>query len=187
MKTETKEVLEHFVEKAKKLEEYSPDKIQIRFTSFPNEENQSLEVIGQDQQKIDAFLLTFRMFIQSGDMISLNNLNNNIVNDPDISPKWRDEFKILYEEYHSYLKSYPSVKVLPQGDFFPTRGEIMKTVLYGNLGHLKLKSIQRKRFKEWMKLPFNPGYVDFEFLQILKKLSNIIKQIAFLTQNEFNK
>ena len=173
------------------LKEYSfhtqIGKLQLRLNVKPNDKGEILEVIGPNKEQVAAFLLTFRMFVQKKDIVSLTSLNGSILKDAEVSGEWKKRFKLLYRKYNQYLNDYPDIPVFPQGKFSPTRRDIMRILIYGNKAHLKKDDHESKKYEEWVQLPFNPSYIEFQFLQIIKYVFGIVEEIAELTKKELSR
>ena len=87
-----------------------------------------------DDEKLDSFLLTFRLFYMQGELISFPRLGR-LLNDPELSSEWRNGVSAARNAYFEYLKSYSDFTVeLFEGR--PSRGDILNTVLYAEAAHL---------------------------------------------------
>jgi len=191
MKQNTIKALNYFVEKYNELKDFSfhdsAKNLQLKMSSLPNKNGQILYPVGPNKEQVAAFLLIFRMFIQNKDSISISNIEKTILIEPDISKEIKAEIQKLRNVLNSYLDDYPYEKVLPQGDFFPTRRDIMNTIIYGNQSHIEINKEEIKKYEKWLELPFNPGYIEFEFLKILKYIFKIIEDMAKIIKNEIVK
>jgi len=120
-------------------------------------------VTGADQEHVEAFLLTLRMFIQKGDAICIENLSE-LISSLDVNEKAKENFL----KQHYYLNRYLDEKGMINFDGdWPTHREILRTVLYGYLGHLKTEERAYLRYKAWASNPFTPGPLAFAFNDVL--------------------
>jgi len=184
MNKKSEETLRNFIAKATTLKKYSflksSKKLRLTLSITPNEEGFCCYIQGVEQEQIDAFLFTFRLFIQDNDNISIRYLFNNVFNDPEISEKWKNIFSQLRHKLNIYLDDYPTERERPTTQKSPKRRDILNIMLYGNLSHLT----RNKEYEERMQLFFNPGYDDYQLIIILRKCYKIINAVSFISKKE---
>jgi len=186
MKDETRIVLEQFVEKAHKLREFKFDehvkKIGLGFKGTGMDDESWIIDFGvPDTKEQDAFLLTFRMFIQNNESISFPNIHG-LLRDKELSNEMHEGIKLARQAYFNYLNSRSEYTVnLFDGQ--PTRGQMLDTVLYGGLAHgNNAEKIQR--FKLWSRDEIRANLLMQEFASMLLQILVFIKHIADLSEKE---
>lgn len=129
---------------------------------------------GPSPEAIDAFLFTFRFFIQDNERSSLRNIAA-VYDAATIEQELKERFKSGRHAVNKLLDS-PNLLNISYNDVRLTNREIMDVFIYGGLGHANLE--KEKRFKEWM--AFSPTAVTFEacFALILGHVLNAITWIA---------
>lgn len=122
------------------------------------------------EEKIKAFILPYRFFIQKGDKCSLMYLGDNVFPKLiDNFPNEVNELNNLRKKVNKYLNSSPEIKiVLGKGKKtkeFKTNLEIHETFIYGHYAHASIKDDK----KEW-----------YDFIHMhAKEGDNIIKRNIF--------
>ena len=200
MKGNIQATLELFVEKADKLR-------QQEFTQFIEKFGQQLQYTADPQQLIvsmvaptetmtDAFLLTYRMFVQSRDKIGFIDPNQKVSQDlldSSLSPQWVAEVQDVAQKVHTFLGEKP---ILPiefkfvdlQGNTrteSPTRWDILETILYGDRSHAT--PALQKRLKNWLTTDFeDPVWkvLMMDFIDILAVTLSDIQYLAHYAQLE---
>jgi hypothetical protein len=188
MRTETREALELFIEKAGRLQSlsFTESAEQAGFTwSLKQGETESFETTGPDSEQIDAFVLTFRFFVQNNEHSSFRWLANNVLDDPGLSNHWKQEFRRTRRRINDYLDQCPPIRVVVGGAPPPTRREIMETFVYGDLSHTNPS--KRATLKEWIIRPSTLGLLKFEFIDTLRTVLDAIAYIAQLSKLELEK
>jgi len=187
MRSETREALELFVEKADKLRSltYLERAEEIRFSwAWKDDKGEELEIIGPDKEQVEAFVLTLRFFIQKKEHSSFRWLWNNVLDDPGLSDHWKQELERIRDKLNEYLDKPP--KVIPlkiRGEATITCGEILHTFIYGDLAHVNAD--KRKKYKKWMSMPkLAQGILQTQCLQIMKNLYEAINYISTLSEQE---
>jgi len=186
MRKETRELLQLFVGKARKLES-------SRFVKKMSDPSAGVTISGTtngrshtdrrlpDQEAIDAFVLTFRLFIQPNDRTSFDSLSKRVLPDPDVSIEWKQEFTKVRDELDQYLDAQAEIHLIRDGSS-PTRREVMDLIIYGDLAHSdKAKSRELAAWKNesWM-FPL----LEAEFSSILMRVRRAIDRIADLSERE---
>lgn len=186
MKNETRIILEQYVEKAHKLRDFGfaeHAKNLGRGWSAKRTDNDEwvIEFGIPNVKEQDAFLLTFRMFIQKNESISFPNIHG-LLRDKDLSNELREGIKSARQAYFNYLNSHSDYTVeLFEGR--PTRMLMLETVLYGGLAHGNdLETI--KRFKNWSRDDIRASLLTQEFTAILLQVLVFINHVAELSEKE---
>jgi hypothetical protein len=187
MRDETRKVLELFVRKARDLESRTFIKsLKERGPSWtwidpgPNGTWVIKDVDPNDEAGL-AFLTTFRLFTQT-EPISLGSLAN-ILDDPDLTDEWKQEFGKIRESVNHFLNE--ADKVLPSTPDFPTRREIMLVFINGWIFHVK-DSDRRALFERWATYDDNFVLLVNRFNFIVATVYDAIIYIARLTEQELN-
>ena len=130
-------------------------------------------LVGAEGESVDAAFLTWRMFLQNNDRISIRNISKIYANSNDFSSH-RTEFEAVRTQINNYLDS-------PNGiDFFGknyTNREIIELLLYGSKGH----SNREKEADLKTLMDFEP--VANMFLnQVNAASANLVKGILLLAE-----
>src|SRR5829696_4428273 len=151
MRDETRVILQQLVEKAQKLRDFRFDEhvksIGLNMQATRTDNDEWVFDFGiPDVKEQDAFLLTFRLFIQKNESISFLNLQR-LLGDDELSAEFREGIETVYRSYSNYLDSHSDYTVeLFEG--YPNRRQMLETVLYGDLAHSN-NSERVERFKNW--------------------------------------
>jgi hypothetical protein len=185
MEKATRQTIELFVEKAHKLAEFKFDehvkRVGLNWRASRTENDDWVLEFGlPDEKERDAFLLTFRLFIQDNEPYSFQNLGK--LNDSSLSGDFTSELSKVLRVYFDYLSSH-SVYTVNLFEGRPTREEMLKTVLYGGLAHTN-NPARMKRFKDWSRDDIRANLLLQEFAAILVQVMAFIKYIANLGENE---
>jgi hypothetical protein len=130
-----------------------------------------IERRGPDDEAIDAFVLTFRFFIQNNEKSSFGNMAltyEKLL----ISEENNLKFKEAYNHINDMLDSKSFFNV--DGRVLTNR-HILDTFIYGGLSHANEN--KKKEYDLWILNPFTNQYLTNEFVYIL---SNILKVIFFM-------
>jgi hypothetical protein len=186
MKNETRVTLQQLVEKAQKLRDFRFDEhvksVGLKMRGERTENDEWVIDFGlPDVKEQDAFLFTFRMFIQQNESISFPNIHG-LLRDNDLSDELREGIKSVRQIYFNYLNSHSDYTVnLFEGH--PTRGQMLDTVLYGGLAHGNdAETVQR--FKHWSRDDIRANLLMQEFIAMLLQILEFIKFIADLSEKE---
>ncbi len=170
-KKETIEILQLFIEKADKL--LSSNFVKnvesgsgVNFT-LKQGKTPSIKRWGPDQENIEAFVLTFRFFIQNNEKISISNLTK-VFDSPFVTA----EEKASFEKARQFLNSY-----LDGNTMFDIRGRIqrrvlMDTFIYGGLSHANRE--KKITYDSWVNDPLLSSLIVNEFIVILFETLNAI-------------
>lgn len=187
MEETTKKTLELLLEKAYKLRF-------LRFTKFIESSSLSVGYSWQasdqqlrfnwnfpDEEEIEAFILTFRFFVQERESISFRTLNKNHASDPELSDNWKEAFTSARKFFNEYLDAFPRLRVMINGSV-PTRRDILFTFLYGELAHAEPK--YRQQYEVWKQSPIALLCLKWEFLNTLCHSLDVIFHVAYFTEQE---
>jgi hypothetical protein len=162
-----------FRQKSKKLLESTfakemakPTGVDINWT----EEGQVVVHRGPNQEFIDAYLLTFRFFIQGNESISFKNMGENFkkINDEDLFEKFEEERAALNE----YLDGSTNFNV----NGVISRRQLMEVFIYGDLSHANYQD-KRRHFKSWMENELMAELMKNEFKFIIGKILIVIARV----------
>lgn len=141
-------ILRLFIEKAERLEgsrflkEIKED-LRLGFTFIAGKEIQ-VRSKKPDNEAIDAFILTFRFFIQDNEAISLRNLKK-IIDSNLVTKDEKDFFQRARKTIESFLKESSNL-ILKEHEL--SNGEILDTILYGELSHANTH--KKIKYNSWM-------------------------------------
>lgn len=191
MKQQIRETLETFIEKAHKLKSFKFEEhvksVGLGFRVYRTDETEGwITEFGQaDEKERDAFLLTFRLFVQHNEPISFHGLRN-LLNSSELSDDWRKKVGAAVQAYFDYYDKFPG-DIQDLWGKRPTHGEILDTVLYGGVGHTGLNERykhKRERFREWTRDGIRENVLLQVFTRIVVNISKLIYHIADLTMAE---
>lgn len=123
-----------------------------------------------DQDAIDAFVLTFRYFIQNNEKCSFGNLAKTY-SESSIPTEMRKEYFETRNRLNEYLDSPSSLRPL-------TRKRVLDIFVYGGLAHANPK--KKKIFDKLRENAINRGIAELEFASILFETLRIIRHMAEL-------
>jgi hypothetical protein len=161
------ETLKDFNEKAEKLLNSSIGKgvlsQDLRCTmSWKVGEGTTITSPDFNPELLDAFLLTFRMFIQNNDRISIGRMKA-LYDEMPIRQELKDGFDQARDDLNVYLDLRP---------IFTVAGEPKS---YRDLSHMN--ESKRATFRQWMSNPVVEPHIWTQFLMILAKFLGVISFI----------
>ena len=127
-----------------------------------------------DQDAIDAFVLTFRYFIQDNEECSFGNLAKTY-SKPFIPLEMRKEYSEARKRLNEYLDFPASLKF---GDEPLSRRRVLDIFVYGGLAHVNPN--KKEVFDKWIENPIVRGFFEAEFASILFNALRIIQYVAGL-------
>lgn len=178
MRDETRIALKLFVEKAHKLmsgrfvkylEEHGGTNLRYYYKKDMDGAGTPGMMIQHehpDDDAIDAFILTFRYFIQQSERISFKSLADHALSDPGLSQEWKDEFVKVRTSLNDYLDSNTVITERVVGvekdkdtgferhvdeTHIITHRELMDTFVYGGLAHANEEKL--RVYKRWQSNP----------------------------------
>ena len=129
---------------------------------------------GPDQENVEAFVLTFRYFIQDNETISLRNIED-VFHSPFAEPEEKDG----YDEARLFLNNFLDGNTMFNLDGPVTRRYLMDIFIYGGLAHAKRQ--KKKQYDSWMRIPVLAQFMENEFIVILSETLNVIVYIQHLS------
>lgn len=180
MRDETRQLLHLVVEKADKLKVFGLEdhvrEVGLGFSAERQEDGSWLIQLGlPDEEKLDAFVLTFRFFYQRNERTSFHRVAD-LADDPGLSNEWRNEVSRLRRAYRGFLDGHSEYTVnLFEGQ--PTREEMLDIGLYGGLAHANQPS-KVERYRLWTRDEVRAGLFHQEFARILLGILDLIHQLA---------
>ena len=129
-----------------------------------------------DQEAVDAFVLTFRYFIQDNERCSFGNLAR-IYEKPSVPEELRTEYLKTRKLLNDYLDAQASIKI---GEEALTRRRILDVFVYGDLAHAQPK--KKEVFDAWTRDPFSTGFLEVHFASILVDVLRVIRYVAELNE-----
>lgn len=180
--------LELFNEKASKLfslnfvKEVTYPKTGVLISGAKNEKGSldwTVTRKGPSQDSIDAFVLTFRFFIQDNEKSSFKNIAS-IYEELDNDQFSKNGFNAARKYINDFLDSLCAFNVTHNGKHITNR-EIMETFVYGGLAHANEK--KQIIFKEWMEFPPSAALFEAAFVFILVRVLNAIDYISVINES----
>ena len=186
MKADTKIILEALVNKAQKIIDSGFDQhikkvgLNFRMTRAENDEY-VIEFGLPDEVRLDAIVLTLRMFTQNKESFSFPNIHG-LLRDKELSEDFRNGVIAIRRDYFDFLNSHSdyTVKLF---DGRPTRGEMLQTVLYGDLAHINDPNTVQ-RFQNWSRDDIRSNLLRQEFTSIILGIIILLKQLTSLCEAE---
>ena len=133
-------------------------------------------ISGPDRDAIDAFVLTFRYFIQDNEGTSFRQMQKLYSSIP-ISLHLKNRFDDFKNELNAFLDSEMRPRCIYNKKPLTNR-EVMEVFIFGGLAH----STKVEKYKEWMSIfPLNL-VLPHEFNMILLKVLNTISAISALNE-----
>jgi len=175
------EALELFNEKAEILRNSSFMKFLVeRGTGFTvsggKDEPTRAETKWPNDEARDAFVLTFRFFIQDNEKSSFGNMAETYDGLP-ISQQKKESFKDARKTLNDFLDSKSPITFRGQGI---TYREIYEVFLYGEIAHANAK--KKEIFDQWMSYPLINVFIYNEFINILGNVMYIIAYVQDLNE-----
>jgi hypothetical protein len=157
---------------ANKYRDTTPEVVaEMRSVRDTTREGAHIEIVGEvaarlaehDQDDIDAFVLTFRMFMQKNDRVSLRSLAN-IYAKPWMPTEAAESFQHAREVANGYLDS-PILLEIHEGQI--SRRMLVDVIVYGGLAHTDSK--KGEVFRDWIESPV-AGFFWVEFVVTMKDM-----------------
>jgi hypothetical protein len=120
-----------------------------------------------DQEAVDAFILTFRFFIQDNERTSLRSLQR-LLDDAEVSPHWKAEYNRVRSELNESLDSTPEPIHIVWGGREYTRREVMYIFVFGGLAHANRQ--KRQIFEDWKTDPNFYSMYGYTFTNTLMEV-----------------
>jgi len=174
--------LKLFNEKAERLSnsrfmQYILSKGRISFTiDAKSGEEVKVEKVMPDQDAIDAFVLTFRFFIQNNERCSFGNLSKTYEK-PSVPEELRTEYLKVRKMLNDYLDAPASIKIEEEA---LTRRRILDVFVYGGLAHAQPE--KKEVFDSWTRDPFTRGFLEVHFASVLVDVLKVVRYVAELNE-----
>ena len=129
---------------------------------------------GPSEESIEAFVLTFRFFIQENEPTSfakIGKLYNDFPVGSDLVRKFNDEMKLLKRIWKS--KAHVNI-----GEQQLTRRQVFEVFMWGGLAHSQKKST----YDEWAKDSLIFPLLQSEFIMTLAKILEVIFEVRNINQ-----
>jgi hypothetical protein len=186
MQQETKQVLELLIQKADELEDLKfiehVKEVGLGFRGTRTENDEwEIDFGLPDKKERDAFLFTFRLFIQKNEPYSFQNLGR-LKSDPSLSSHFKSELEKVLNVYSNFLNGHSEYTV-NLFDGHPTRDDMLRTVLYGGMAHTN-SPVSMQRFKNWSRDDIRGNLLLQEFTAILVQVMVFIRYISGLSKKE---
>lgn len=202
MRDATRDALKLFVKKAKKLlsggfvtflQEHGGTSLQY---TYKKDAGVTIEHIHPDDDAIDAFVLTFRFFIQENERISFRWLANNVLDDDGLSEQWKQEFVKVRDSLNTFLDSntYINERFVERmmdgenviervvSEQFITHRELMLTFVYGGLAHANQS--REQTYERWEKNTLAFPVMQKLFDDVLVHVLQHIDYVRWLSEQE---
>jgi hypothetical protein len=155
-------------------------KLSVRFT-FQKGQKPEIERALPDQDAIDAFVLTFRFFIQKREVSSFRHLAKVYEKLP-ISPQLKQNFVGWRKALNDYLDRKVNCAIY---GFTPTTRELMNTFIYGGLAHAdpKLKAL----YDKWKTNMLFFSILETHFCGILERVLVAVVNVAEINKTAIEK
>ena len=138
--------------------------------------NVTQERRGPDEEATDAFVLTFRYFIQDNEHTSFRNMENSYQAAP-IEDSLKQKFSELRRQVNEYLDQTTNINF--NGEFL-TRRRVMEVFVYGGLSHANEE--KRRLYKTWINDPVAGVLFEHEFTTILRNIYIAIQMIKRMNE-----
>ncbi|MCM8542007.1 MAG: hypothetical protein NE328_17185 [Lentisphaeraceae bacterium] len=169
--SEAIEISKLYIEKSEKLKNSTYLKSIINSLSLGFSAKLGEPVVLQksvpNQESVDAFVLTFRFFIQNNEKISLRCMRDFFDSDF-IQIHERNGFNKIRNELNSYLDNISSMNI--NGGII--RRQLLETIVYGGLSHANKD--KKEVYDVWRNDSFIWSFYEFEFNVILSNILNAI-------------
>jgi hypothetical protein len=127
-------------------------------------------ITGPNHEAIKAFVLTFRLFIQDGDGLSLRRLTE-IYDAPGTESELQQEFHQIHDAANARLDETPSLAFNINGEAL-TRRRILEVFLYGGLAHLNPDKVPV--YESWRSQPMFFALLQNEFMATMAEIFNCV-------------
>jgi hypothetical protein len=188
LRLQTQETLILLIEKANKLRA-SRFVAQMLDTggslhwSWKQGEAHKFDWAGPEDEALEAFILTFRFFIQNNERTSFGSLEK-ISDDPAVSTYWKQEYNRVRATLNQHLDEPTDPMTVCWQNHIITRREVMDVFIYGGLAHATRE--KRQAFEDWRTNSGVFPMFQYEFMNILMEILMTIRYLAYLSEHELN-
>jgi len=151
--------------------------------SWKQGEAHKFDWTGPEDESLEAFILTFRFFIQDNERISLGSLEK-ILDDPAVSTYWKQEYNRVRATLNQHLDEPTAPVTISWQNHIITRREVMDVFIYGGLAHANPR--KRQAFEDWRTNSGVFPMFQYEFTNILMELLMAVRYVAYLSEHELN-
>lgn len=178
-----REALELFCVKAEKLRRSSlATRLSEARPSFTwKAEDDSLTFTGPEEEEIEAFILTFRFFIQDNEPCSLRKFGE-LAKRGELSAEWCSEVTEVRRALNGFLDSVPPIRSSVGQAPPPSYRDILSFFMYGDLAHANPK--RRDQLRKYTNPPLRRGFVTVQFHDVLYASLVAIRHIEAITRRE---
>jgi len=146
---------------------------------------ESHERRGPEEEAIEAFVHTFRYFIQDNEISSLRMMADHYRDAP-IDNSLKKEFADVRKQINDFLDGKSDFPIDYNGEVL-TRRRIMDTFVYGGLSHAtdsntKRISEKKKLYDAWMGIPPFRPLIENEFVYTLANILDALVHIKSLNE-----
>jgi len=138
----------------------------------------SAEARGPSQESIDAFVITFRFFVQDNEVTSLRNMAR-LYKSASLPQELRDRFESARAAVNELLNGPNLVNISHNGET-PTNRKVLNVFVYGGLAHANPEAY--KTYKEWISFPPSAVFFQTCFTSIMAYVLEAIDFIAKLNE-----
>ena len=131
-----------------------------------------------EEESIDAFVLTFRFFIQDNEQISFRNMDKYYTKAP-IEEGLKTRFAEVRKDINEFLDRSAEINFIYNNELLTNR-RIMETFIYGGMSHAN--EAKKELYDEWMKIPFTKVVLEYEFTNIIAMIFKTILYIKTLNE-----
>lgn len=122
---------------------------------------------GPNDENIEAFVLTFRFFVQDNEKISLRKIKD-VFESSFIEEKEKNN----YNEARNHLNTYLDGATMFNINGVIQRRTLMEIFIYGSLSHANKN--KKKKYDDWMGNQFLAPFMKNEFIVIIFEILNVI-------------
>jgi hypothetical protein len=133
-----------------------------------------IKTIEPNDESLKSFVLTFRLFLQNNDQISIHNINEIYKKLPNNFQKEKESFFRARDKINHILDS--NINFIDNNKILTYR-EVLNIFVYGHLAHLK--NDKRKIYKDWMSRK-DIGILDIYKIDFHCIAYNIIQCILYM-------
>lgn len=189
MEDATRHTLSKIVEKAEKLRRFGFEKhireVGLGFRGSKNDDGTwEIELGVPDEKERDAFILTFRLFYQKNEPISLFNLDK-VCTDINLSTDFKSKILEIRSLFLEFLDGSSEYTVHLFEDH-PTRRDMFEAYFYGMLLHTNSQS-DEVRFKHWTRDDLRRDLFEQEISRFLLYVLELIYSLENCCIEELQK